>query len=1196
VATVTPPARRPGLLARLLARTATARQEPLVGPIRGELLGADRLGEHARALARRQRVRTSGRGRKKVPLLERLEETYDILLEARATLTQAADDGIDVSPAGEWLLDNFYTVEEHIREIRATLPRGYYRELPELVSGPLAHYPRIYEIAIELIAHTEGHLDLANTELFVGEYQRVTRLRIGELWAIPAMLRLGLIENIRRMTRRTLSRLDEVRAADAAADRLRRASEAGQKQLAAALHDLVDHTPKLSAIFVGRFLSQIRSYQATFTPLVWLEQWIAEDLMSAEEAVARANQRAAITRVTIANSITSLRTIARLDWNSFVESQSAIERVLRADPAGAYGTMTFAARDRYRHVIEGLAKRTERDEAKVAEVAIEVAGRQPTEGSQQRQRHVGYWLIDEGLPELEAAVGYLPPWHERIRRVVARHPNAAYFPALIVVTVAALAALFGLVEPLGPGRGLLLFALGLVPASEIGVNAVNQLVTLLTRPRLIPKMEFRERGIPAEWRTAVVVPTLIGSVESAREAVEHLEVQYLANRDSHLHFALLTDFLDAPNEVMPDDAAVLDVAAQGIAALNERYGHGQETIFYLFHRARRWNQGEGVWMGWERKRGKLAQFNQFLRAGARDAFSRVVGDTTPLRDVALVITLDSDTVLPPDAAQLLVGAMAHPLNRPVFDEQRGLVSKGYGILQPRVGVSLTSAYRSRFASIHSGHPGVDPYTTAVSDVYQDLFGEGSYTGKGIYDVDAFEQATHGRFAENVLLSHDLIEGAFARAGLVTDIELYDDYPTRYLTYTRRKHRWIRGDWQIARWIGRAVPGPGGQPEANRLPAISRWKIFDNLRRSSVEIFQLLLFVAGWTILPTSRPAWTGAILLGVAFPWLFGLTLAALRPPGDKSLVAYYAAVWRDCVTSAQQLALAVITLPHQAWVSTDAIVRTLGRLLVTKRHLLEWQTASQTERTTKNSLRDVWRRMLPAEALTLVIAGLVALSVWQRMTAGFTIGPAAGPTLVVALPLILLWAVSPLIAHALSAPAIRRELRLGANERDRALRYALYHWRFFERFVNEQTQWLAPDNFQEDPEPIVALRTSPTNIGLQLLAITSAYDLGLVTGDEMIERLETVFKALARMRRFRGHFFNWYELEGLNVLQPAYISTVDSGNLAGHLLALKQACLEIIETPPDPRAAIRALNAGLAVTREAFADAASSGRVGDPA
>jgi cyclic beta-1,2-glucan synthetase len=1148
-------------------------------------------------VARRQRIRAPGKGRRNVPLLERLEETYALLLDARETLGEAADANVDVSPAGEWLLDNFYTVEEHIREIRATLPKGYYRELPELASGPLARYPRVYELAIELIAHTEGHLDLANTDLFVREFQRVVPLRIGELWAIPAMLRLGLIENIRRMTRRTLSRLDEVRAADAAAERLRVASEQGQKALAAALHDFVDHTPKLSAMFVSRFLQQIRSYQVTFTPLVWLEQWIAEDLMSAEEAVARTNQRAALTRVTIANSITSLRTIARLDWNGFVEAQSVIERVLRGDPTGDYGRMTFSARDRYRHVVERMAKRTGRDEATVAEAAISLAGQQAVEGGDHRRRHVGYWLVDDGLENLEALVAYRPRWRERIHRTVARHPNALYFPALTVITLAALAFFLALAGPIGGVGALIVVALGLIPASEIGVNAVNQFVTLLTRPRIIAKLEFREHGIPREHRTAVVVPTLIGSVDAVREALEHLEVQFLANRDPHLHFALLTDFLDAPSETLPGDVAILEAAEQGVAALNEKYGRGDDTLFYLFHRPRRWNEQEGVWMGWERKRGKLSEFNQYIRGDAAQAFSRVVGNPAPLRDVTYVITLDSDTVLPPDAAQLLVGAMAHPLNRPVFDDQLQRVTHGYGILQPRVGVSLTSAYRSRFAAIHSGHPGVDPYTTAVSDVYQDLFGEGSYTGKGIYDVDAFERATEAKFPENTLLSHDLIEGAYARAGLVTDIELYDDYPTRYLTYTRRKHRWIRGDWQILRWIGGTVPGADGRPQPNQLSAVSRWKIFDNLRRSMVEICQLLLLVAGWTVLPASPLAWTVGLLGAIAFPWLLSLTLAIVRPPGNKSLFAYYAAIWRDAVTSAKQVALSVAVLPHQAWVSADAIARTLARVMVSKRHLLEWQTASQTERSTQSSLPDVWRRMLPAELLTLGIVALTLLSIWARGSTPLAPGvPFHLPTLAVALPLLVLWALSPVIAHALSSPALGTELRLGADERGRAMRYAVFHWRFFERFVGEGTQWLAPDNFQEDPEPVVALRTSPTNIGLQLLGLVSAYDLGLLTLGEMIERVERVFQSLERMRRFRGHFFNWYELESLQVLQPGYISTVDSGNLAGHLIALKQACFEIIEKPADTRGPVYALTTAVAITHEMFADTASSGRVGDPA
>src|SRR5690606_31650211 len=412
------------------------------------------------------------------------------------------------------------------------------------------------------------------------------------------------------------------------------------------------------------------------------------------------------------------------------------------------------------------------------------------------------------------------------------------------------------------------------------------------------------------------------------------------------------DFTDAPAEVMEGDEAIVAAAVDGIRDLNARYAPGTDDAFYLLHRPRRWNPQQGVWMGWERKRGKLAEFNRFVRGGAPGAFPVVVGDVTLLQQVRYVITLDADTVLPPAAAPLLVGALAHPLNRAVYDDAAGRVVRGYGILQPRVGVTLPSAHRSRFAAIHSGHPGVDPYTTAVSDVYQDLYGEGSFTGKGIYDVDAFEQATHGRFPENTLLSHDLIEGNYARAGLATDIRVYDDYPARYLTFARRKHRWIRGDWQLLGWLTPRVPGPDG-PERNRLSLLSRWKILDNLRRSTVEVAQLVLIVAGWTVLPGSPLRWTLLGIGAVAAPWIVSLLLALVRPPFDKSWRAYYGGVFQDAVTSAQQVALALTVLPHQAWVSLDAIARTLWRLSVTRRNLLEWQAAQQTERAIAGTARE---------------------------------------------------------------------------------------------------------------------------------------------------------------------------------------------------------------------------------------------------
>ncbi len=1138
------------------------------GPIHGALLGTDQLAEKARAVAGRERVRPRSPGRRRAPLLTRLGQTRRILDDARDRLASGAARGVDVGPAGEWLLDNFHVVREHTREVYETLPRGYYRELPELATGRLAGYPRVYELAIALISHSEARVELDNLELFVSAWQSAASLSLGELWALPAMFRLALIESVRRMALRTVQRMDEIEMADGWAARIEAASEQGPATLEAALDAFVDAPPQLSPAFIARFLRQLRLTRGSYEPLVRIEAWIGEHSLSLEDATARSTQRLALTQVIMAHSIHSLRTITHLDWRAFVERQSVMEAVLRADPAAAYARMTFATHDRYRHVVERIARRTGLGEETVARTAVELArASRDEDGAPDVRSHVGYFLLDGGLGELEAAAGYRPTLAEAAQRRALAHPDVVFFGSILGATAATLAALLWLAGPAARAGWLLVLVLALIPASDIAIALVNQLVTAFLPPRKLPSLDLRGRaGVPAGLRTAVVMPTLFGSVDAVREALDHLEVQFLANRAAHLHFAVLSDFTDALAETREEDAAIIAAAVDGVTALNARYGGGRTDLFYLFHRPRRWNPRQGAWMGWERKRGKLAEFNHFLRGGARHAFTTVVGDVEPLQAVRYVITLDSDTVLPPDTAADLIGALAHPLNQAVYDPARGRVTRGYGILQPRVGVSLPSANRSRFAAIHSGHPGVDPYTTAVSDVYQDLYGEGSFTGKGIYDVDTFEQATHGRFPENTLLSHDLIEGSHARAGLATGISVYDDYPMRYLAFTRRKHRWIRGDWQLLRWLTPRVPGPDG-PEPNRLPLLARWKILDNMRRSTVEIGQLVFLIAGWTLLPGSPLRWTALALGAVAAPWIIPLLFAALRPPLDRSWRAYYSAEARDAVMGAKQVGLALAFLPHQAWISADAIVRTLWRLLVTRRHLLEWQTALTTELAIAASRGEIWRAMWPAVA----IGAGVALLAFVQASGGHGVAQALAMG-----SFATLWAGSPVIARALSAPAVPRARRLTGPARAEAVRLALLHWRYFDRFVTAETQWLAPDNFQDNPVPVVAMRTSPTNIGLQLLAIGSAHDLGFISAGEMARRLELAFRSLERMQRYRGHFFNWYDLHDLNVLEPAYVSTVDSGNLAGHLLAVRQACLEAAAAADSDGRLVDALRAAL--------------------
>ncbi|HEX9485109.1 MAG TPA: glucoamylase family protein, partial [Gemmatimonadaceae bacterium] len=1147
--------------------------------MKGELFGATRLGAHARKLARRSTIAPVLRPRwfrrpDRGPLISRLDATERALTAARETLAAASAAGADVGPAGAWLLDNFFVVMEQLPEIRAMLPAGYYQDLPKLAGdGPRAGFPRIYDVILELIAHTDGRLDETSVSLMIAEYQRITTLTLGELWAIPAMLRIGYLESVRRMALRAARDVADRASADEWVSRLL----ALHASDGAGLSTFVNRGPHLTPAFLTRFLQQIRSRRSDFTPLVWLEQWVAEDVMTVEDAAQRSVQELALTQLVMANSIASLRLVANINWTTVVEAASVVEAKLREDPARVYGAMTRATRDRYRHAVERIAKSSSLDETAVADAAIRRARAAGSEndgrptGDDFRTRHVGYYLIGEGRRAFERACGLRVDVATRAREALLAHPAACYFGALAITSMATFAALLSPLLFISVGdRPMVWLAaalLVLLPAADAAVAIVNQIVSLAVPASRLPRLDY-EHTVPERDRTVVVVPLLLGSLDAVTRALDHIEVQYLANHDRQIRFALLGDFLDAATESAPGDAAIIDAAIEGIRGLNTMYGadHGgagqtrHDAPFYLLHRPRRWNAADGIWMGWERKRGKLVDFNSYISGANECAFAVTEGDLPWLRHVRYVITLDADTALPRSAAAALIGTIAHPLNRAEYDPARGRVVRGYGILQPRVSVSLQSASESKFAAVYAGHPGVDPYTTAVSDVYQDLFGEGTYTGKGIYDVEIFRRATDGRFPENTLLSHDLLEGTFARAGLVTDVELFDDYPTRYLTSTRRMHRWIRGDWQLLRWLTSRVPG---RADANRNPlsALSRWKIADNLRRSTTPIALLVWLVAGLAVLPGPWGVWALAVLAAFGTPWIAPLMFAAARPPREQAWRPYYAAIAHDGSRALQQLALAVVLLPDQALLAADAIARTIIRVRWTRRRLLEWKSASHTELTTAKTRLSVWRRMWPAVLLGGSILVLVALYGDVNAASCGVMGwisAAAWTGLTIA------WLLMPETAIALSAPIRRPGLTLDASERAAALRYASRHWRYFDRFVTAETNWLAPDNFQETPEPVIASRTSPTNIGLQLLATATACDLGFLTRGEMADRLERAFDSVDRMQHVRGHLFNWYRLGDLSVLDPPYVSTVDSGNLAGHLVALAQGCVDFIDAPVD--------------------------------
>jgi cyclic beta-1,2-glucan synthetase len=1129
-------------------------------PIRAELFSVERLEQHAESLAAAQHITSNPRQGN--ALAPRVRDNGRVLVQSYRVLAQEIREERAVTPAAEWLVDNFYIVDEQLRDIRDHLPAGFYRELPKLGDGHLAGYPRVLGLAWAFVAHTDSRFDPEVLRRFVRAYQRVQPLLIGELWAIAITLRIVLVENLRRLSERIVTGRVNRQRADELADGLLGIGGRVAADATAALGRL-DRGP-LPSSFAVQLVQRLREQDpATVPALHWLDERLAAQGTTTDEIVHHEHEVQAALNVTVRNVITSMRLMSALDWKEFFESLSLVDAVLRS--GSQFAAMDFTTRDRYRHAVERLARGSNHSELDVARRAVEKAARAPSQSPADPQRDPGYYLLSSGLSAFEDELGFRAGLRRRFLRAYVAAGTPAYLGTIVLVSALILAVPLVAVHAGASPPWLVIFGLlALLPASDLAIALTNRGVTERLRPAPLAKLGLRD-GVPADLRTMVVVPALLTGSAEVCEQIAGLEMHYLANADADVRFALVSDWVDAPAETAPEDDELLAAARDGIARLNLHHGQAPDggDRFLLFHRRRTWNAHEGVWMGWERKRGKLHELNRLLRGAADTSFLPPVSATAVAPGgVRYVITLDADTRLPSGAARKLVGAMAHPLNRPRFDPASGRVVDGYGLLQPRVSPTLPEdGEGSLYRRIFSGPSGIDPYASAVSDVYQDLFGEGSYTGKGIYDVDAFETALSDRVPENTLLSHDLFEGLFARAGLVTDVTLFEDFPSNYLAAAARQHRWARGDWQLLPWIVRWVGAP--------ISVIGRWKMLDNLRRTLSAPATFLALVAGWT-LPVGSPAtWTtfivATIVLVALVPVLYGIV------PQRKGISkrSHVRAVASDLAIAGAQVALTLTLLAHQASVMVDAIARTLFRMLFTRRRLLEWVTAAQARSGHDLSLRTFIGRM----GGVVVLAAAVGVLVLYR--AG------AWPW---AAPFIAAWMLSPVVAWWISLP--QREAGMEPLEAAdaRILRTtARRTWRFFETFVGPEDHTLPPDNLQEEPQPVVAHRTSPTNIGLYLLSTVGAHDFGWIGILDTVDRLGATLDTINGLERFRGHLYNWYETREGRPLDPRYVSTVDSGNLAGHFIALRETCRELPDRPLLGPEVLTGIEDGLLVLREAM-------------
>lgn len=1149
--------------------------------VREELFSVEKMEQCASYLASEFKI--SPDSKKGRSLLPELNESGKELLTAYLSLAEAVRNKQTVAPAAEWFLDNFHIVEEQLRSIKRDLPIDFYEELPKLSSGDLKGYPRVYAIALTMISHTDSRLDIEMLRRFLQAYQQVTPLRIGELWAVAITLKIALIEQLKFLALRIVSDRIQCDEADRTADRL--LDRIFQPLLPNSQSDLIEMLANelgpmdhLDRAFIVQLVQRLRDQDPDVWPAFdWIERSLKGFQTNTLQVIQLEHQRQASAQVTVGNIITSLRFLSDLDWRDFLEGVSVVDTIMAKDPVDIYSKMDFATRDRYRHAIERIAKHSKYEEPEIARKAVEMAEvfksnaeasistnisaniskgdkNSLSESSLFSRSHIGYYLIGDGVKTFEQTVQYRFSLNEIPTRFILKYPTFFFLGALV-----SLSCIF-MIEPIvyflrsgGPFWGAILFGfIAFFLASELALSVLNHYITFFMEPRLLPKMDMTKfEEVPA----FVVIPTLFSNESTVKSLLKKLEIHYLSNSEPYLYFALLGDFLDSNTEALPEDSSILQIAVKGIEELNQRYSTISEVpIFYLFHRKRQWNSSEEKWMGWERKRGKILEFNRLLR-GASDTSYMSLKTSEAKSDffskIKYVITLDSDTCLPRNCARRLIGTILHPLNRPQYCPKKMRVVSGYGILQPRVSVSLESAMKTRFSKIFSGNTGLDPYTTAVSDVYQDLFLEGSFTGKGLYDVDAFEIAVENRGPENAVLSHDLFEGSYARTGLVTDIELFDDYPSHYDAFSKREHRWTRGDWQIARWILPWVPNAQGELTKNNMSLISRWKIFDNLRRSLVIPMAFILLVLAWTCLPGSALLWTFLMVFLFGFPIYVTVFTGTFLESQGLPWAEHLRNGFSETRIKLEQILLMIIFLADQAWNHVDAISRTLYRKLISHRKLLEWVTFAQTESRKYDS--EIFSEMLQAGPILSI---LVVFAIFYTRP----------DSILVAAPFLIAWISNSLITRWLMAErkdALKTGKRSLTPDEIACFRvYARKTWHFFETFVVDADHRLAPDNFQEDPKPVIAHRTSPTNIGLQLLSTASAFDLGYLGTLQFVESLEATFETLSKLQKHHGHFYNWYDTLTLEPLHPRYISTVDSGNFAGHILALKQCLRELCSRP----------------------------------
>ncbi|KNZ41694.1 glycosyl transferase [Acetobacterium bakii] len=1093
--------------------------------------------------------------------VSRMTDNYKYILAVYKKLNDDIEKKQAVPPSAEWLLDNFYVIDEEVQVIKRDLDKRSYLRLPILNSGPSKGHTRIYALAKDLVDQTNGQVDEKKFLHFMEEYQSHDVLLEREIVAVPMMLKLALIEKIRHECENIQSIQIQWHKADKIFEEWLEIEDLDTKGITKLLSDNVRDINEENAYFIDHLFYHLRRSGRSYAGIIKaMDENFVKQGSTTEEIIQNEHNIQSMMTVSMSNCITSLHYFSSLNWADIFDTISFVELILKHDPDGTYPDMDPPTRSYYKTKVEELALRYNVSELYISNLAVQMAldayrqcdVKNMCETKYQKTWHVGHYLIGTGIDVLETTLKKTDSSSSTAeKRSGLRNFGFLYIGSVGLITLVLIgtAVQYSVISTTSDVLfySLLAIIAVLIPASEIAVKMVNFVISHALKPSFFPKLELKD-GIPESLSTIVAVPTLIPNENRLKELLEKLENHYLSNREENLYFTLIGAFRDSDEGQREDDDRIIGAALAGIKELNEKYPNGKKDRFYFFHRRSQFNEKNNKWIGWERKRGAIIEFNDLVLGSQDTSFAYSSSEKPPFLNTKYIITLDSDTALPNGMAKKMIGAMAHPLNRPVIDTERGVVVEGFGLMQPKIEVDNESSNKTHFARIFTGQEGIDPYTFAVSDVYQDLFGEGIYNGKGIYDLRVFQSAMKDAICDDTVLSHDLLEGSYVRTGLVTDLKLIDSYPLRYNSYSARLHRWVRGDWQLIKFLNRKICNRHGSKIANPLSLLSRWKIFDNLRRSLITVSLMVLVFLSFSILPGSIFFWLGFFLVTLAFPLIIGVIGYVISLRFQFERIKNYMPLMHGIKALFMQFLLSFVFLPYQAWLMIKAISVTWVRVFITKKNLLEWVTSDDIEKSQRNDLESYFLNMRASLLQGLIVFLLTVFFKPELMLLGLLFFGA--------------WLIAPVIAYWISKDYCALQPKISENDRHELGRIARKTWRFFEEFTSIHTHYLPPDNYQEDPPRCMALRTSPTNIGLGLMAVLCARDFGFIGTCEMMNLIEKTITTIEKMEKWNGHLYNWYDIQTLRPLKPQYISTVDSGNLLCYLVTVSEGLKNYLDCP----------------------------------